>query len=383
MIYVDKRPVPSITRPLLLIVLLFLLAACTNGFAARPLPDYWPTYGWRSADPAAHGLDAARLAEVDATVATLPYLDSLIIIRDGYIVYERYFNGYDVATPHNSASVTKSWTSALVGIAQEQGAVPDLDKALPELLPTYFAGDANVDKRSITLRHLLMMRSGIEYDENRLNSGDYGGAELLEQDTTRVALEFPMAFAPGEAWNYSTLDSQLISAAMGQATGVPLHTFAEDQLFTPLGIDVVAWRVDGVGTTIGGQDLSMTPRDMAKLGLLYLHGGVWEGRPVVPAAWVRESTQPQNNAFHVSTGKVEPIRFYGYHWWLWEDSWYNGMSHAIHAMGYAGQNIVILPRLNMIIVTTAVLSAPDQEEPQRAGIHRLITEQILPAVQLR
>lgn len=365
----------------LLFALALALAACANRSAALPPPEYWPTNGWRDADPAAHDIDSAALAAIDA--GALSYLDSLIVIRDGYIVYERYFNGYDATTIHDIASVTKSWTSALVGIARERGDVTNLDAPLPDLLPGYFAAGAHGDKRAITLRHLLMMRSGIEYDENRLDRGEYGGPELLQQDVTEIALGFPMAHTPGEAWNYSTLDSQLISAVIGEATGVPMHAYAEQHLFAPLGIRDYEWLTDGIGTTIGGQNLSMTPRDMAKLGLLYLHNGAWEGRQVVPATWVRESTTPQNEAFYVPTGQVEPIGFYGYQWWLWEDSWYNGMSEGINAMGYAGQNILILPRLNMLIVTTAALPAPDQEEPQRAGIYKLMIEQILPAVRSR
>lgn len=365
----------------LLFTLALALAACTNRPAAVPPPEYWPTDGWRGADPAEHDIDANALAAIDA--GALAYLDSLIVIRDGYIVYERYFNGYDAATPHNIASVTKSWTSTLVGIARERGDITNLDAPLPELLPDYFAAGAHGDKRAISLRHLLMMRSGIEYDENRLNRGEYGGLELLQQDVTEVALGFPMAFTPGEAWNYSTLDSQLISAVMRQATGMPLHAYAEQHLFAPLGVHEYEWLVDGAGTTIGGQDLSLTPRDMAKLGLLYLHNGNWDGRQVVPAAWVRESTTPQNEALYVLTGKRETIEFYGYHWWLWDERWYRGMSEGINAMGYAGQQVLILPRLNLIIVTTAAFPPPDQEEPQRAGIYKLMIEQILPAVRSR
>jgi CubicO group peptidase (beta-lactamase class C family) len=368
---------------LLLFTLALVLTACTSAPPAPAPPTYWPTDGWRSADPASHGIDPTRLAAVDTAAAALPYLDGLVIIRNGYVVYEYYGNDHNADTLHDIASVTKSWTSALLGIARAQGKLSNLDTTLPELLPAYFADGAYPDKRSITLRHLLMMRSGIEYDETKLDSGEYGGPELLEQDTTQVALNFPMAFTPGEAWNYSTLDTQLISAVMQQATGMPLHAFAEEQLFAPLGISNYQWLTDGNGTTIGGQNLSLTPRDMAKLGLLYLHGGVWEGRQLVPADWVRESTTPQGEAHYVPTGQVEPIAFYGYQWWLWEDSWYEGMSNGIHAMGYAGQNVLILPRLNMIIVTTAELGPPDQEEPQRAGLHKLIVEQILPAIQTR
>jgi CubicO group peptidase (beta-lactamase class C family) len=186
-----------------------------------PLPDYWPTQDWRTGAPAEHGLDAAMLTALTASIESdLPYLDSLLIIRSGYLVHESYYNGYDAAALHDIASVTKSWTSALVGVAQAQGLLPDLDAALPALLPTYFADNAHADKRDITLRHLLLMRSGIRYDDNTLNTGGYGSpADLLAQDITAVALGFPVDYPPGEAWNYSTLDTQLIAAVVQQAAG--------------------------------------------------------------------------------------------------------------------------------------------------------------------
>jgi CubicO group peptidase (beta-lactamase class C family) len=243
----------------------------------------------------------------------------------------------------------------------------------------------HADKQAITLRHLLMMRSGIAFDQNIFNNDGYGDpAEFLGGDLIALALEFPLAYPPGEAWNYSTLDTQLVAAVLREATGVPLHTFAEEQLFRPLGVGPTEWLADATGGTIGGQDLRMTPRDMAKLGLLYLHDGVWEGRQLVPAAWVRASTSPQGEGRYVPTGEVEPIRFYGYQWWLWDASWYNGLSEGIHAMGYAGQSVLILPRLNMVIVTTATLAVPpEQEEAQRAGLHTLIVDHLLPAIRLR
>jgi CubicO group peptidase (beta-lactamase class C family) len=148
-----------------------------------------------------------------------------------------------------------------------------------------------------------------------------------------------------------------------------------------LGVGPTEWLADATGGTIGGQNLRMTPRDMAKLGLLYLHGGVWEGRELVPAVWVRASTTPQGEALYVPSNQVEPIRFYGYHWWLWEETWYNELSEGVHAMGYGGQMVLILPRLNMVIVTTANLAVPpEQEEEQRAGLHALLVDHILPAV---
>lgn len=191
-----------------------------------------------------------------------------------------------------------------------------------------------------------------------------------------------MTHAPGEAWNYSTGNTQLISAAFQRAAGRSLAAYAEERLFAPLGIERYDWLADGRGLTIGGQNRRLTPRDAAKLGLLYLHGGQWEGRPLVPADWVAESTTPQDDAFYVPTEETLPTDFYGYHWWLWHAGWFNDRSHAIQASGYGGQNIPILPRLNVIVVTTANVEVdPEQGNRERAGIDEtLIRGVILPAV---
>ncbi len=313
---------------------------------------------------------------------SLPFLDGLIIIRDGHIVYESYFNGYEPDTLHDIASVTKSWTSTLVGMARDRGELNNLDEPISELLPEHFVDGTHDDKQEITLEHLLTMRSGIEFDEGVFESRGYGGEELLTGDVTEFALEFPMAHEPGSTWNYSTLDTQLTSAIFEQAMGEPLASFASRSLFVPMGIDQFEWLADGTGTTIGGTQLSMTPRDMAKLGLLYLHNGLWDGEQIVPAEWVQLSLTPQGEAYFDPTGQVETIEWYGYYWWTWKPEWFLGY-RAFQAKGYAGQQVLVLPELNLIIVTTANLDGVDPKtaEDQEGAIYSsLIMELILPSL---
>jgi len=362
--------------------IIFLAAACTIQSPGIRTPDYWPTNGWRIDAPGNHGFDEEKIAEISRTIAKeLPFLDSLLIIRNGYIVYESYQNGYDANKLHDIASVTKSWTSALVGISQEQGKISSLDEPLSALLPEYFSENKYTDKREITLRQLLMMRSGIEFSEDELNSGSYGREELLERDLTAFGLDFPMAYQPGETWNYSTLDTQLISAILQYATGEPLESFAVSNLFNPMGIKEYDWLEDGAGTTIGGQNLSMTPRDMAKLGFLYLHNGNWDGEQLVPADWVELSLTPQGEAYYPPTEKIEKIEWYGYLWWTWKSDWFFGY-RAFEARGYGGQWVTVFPELDMILVTTANLNVEPgtTEIEQYKAIAALYTEAIFPAL---
>lgn len=362
---------------------MLFVCACSPGRPSGQLPNYWPTEGWRIDAPSNHGFDESKLEAIAKEVEqSLPFLDGLIIIRDGYIVCESYFNGYESDTLHDIASVTKSWTSALVGMAQDRGELTNLDEPIGELLPEYFVDGTHDDKRGITLEHLLTMRSGIEFDESVFEMRGYGGDELLEGDVTKFALEFPMAYEPGSTWNYSTIDTQLTSAIFEQGMGEPLASFASHNLFTSMGIDQFEWLADGTGTTIGGTQLSMTPRDMAKLGLLYLHNGLWDGEQIIPSEWVQLSLMPQGESYFEPTGQVEQIEWYGHYWYTWKPEWFLG-HRAFQAKGYAGQQVLVLPELNMIIVTTANIDGVDSNsaEDQESAIYSsLIIDLIFPSL---
>ncbi len=301
-------------------------------------------------------------------------MDGVLIIRNGYLVYESYFNNYDATKLHDVASVTKSFASAVVGVAQAQGKLMNLDAKLPELLPAYFEGGKHADKKDITLRHLLMMRSGLEWSEQASNDGLLGDpATLLSQDLTEAILSLPVTHPPGEAWNYSTADVQLVSAIVQQATSVSMKAFAAQHLFAPLNIHEFEWQQLTNGTTVGGTLLRLTPRDMAKLGQLYLQRGVWAGQQVVLADWVSLTTTSQGPAANVD--------WYGYLWWLRERGYYDARSNAIVAYGYGGQFIVALPELDLIVVTTATYEVNSgQAGAQEQAVYELIRDVILPTV---
>jgi CubicO group peptidase (beta-lactamase class C family) len=374
---------------------LMLPAACGGGQPATPaLPaspapvrDYWPTDGWRSDAPANRGLDEAALAGLRAQIEQeLPFLDSLLLVKDGYLVYEEYFNGYDADRLHSVHSVTKSVMSALFGIAQADGSIPDLDAKLGDVLPDYFAGGQHGDKKNVTLRHLLQMRSGIQFDEAAFNDewaerGVDAAQFFLGQDLTEYALSYPVAHKPGEAWNYSSLDSQLLSAAFSGLTGQSLANYAAERLFAAIGIGELVWSNDANGVSIGGNTLHLTPRDMAKFGYLYLNRGQWDGQQAIPQDWVNLSTSAQGDrAFYVPSGEALPIDFYGYHWWTWKPDWFHGYA-SVHARGYGGQWINIFPDLDLIIVSTANSEVDGAgDDAQEAAVHAMIRDQLLPAL---
>ncbi|MCB0200577.1 MAG: serine hydrolase [Caldilineae bacterium] len=374
-----------------------LMAACGGGQPAAPaLPaspapvrDYWPTGGWRSDAPANRGLDEAALAGLRAQIEQgMPFLDSLLIVKDGYLVYEEYFNGYDADRLHPVHSVTKSVMSALFGVAQADGSIPNLDAKLGDALPDYFADGQHKDKVNITLRHLLQMRSGIQFDQEAHNDelaarGADAAEFFLGQDLTEYALGYPVAHAPGEAWNYSTLDSQLLSAAFSRLTGQSLADYAAESLFAAIGVGETVWSSDTNGVSIGGDTLELTPRDMAKFGYLYLNRGQWDGQQVIPLDWVNLSTSAQGDrAYYVPSGESVPIDFYGYHWWTWQPDWFHGHATS-HARGFGGQWINVFSDLDLVIVSTANSQVDNAGNvAQEEAITAMIRDQILPALDI-
>lgn len=380
-------------------VCLSLLAACAGAqptptsapISPPPARDYWPTDGWRSDAAANHGLDEAALAGLRSQIEQeMPFLDSLLIVKGGYLVYEEYFNGYDAERRHQLASVTKSFTSALVGMAQAEGAITDLDATLGDELREHFGDLLRRDQRNISLRHLLQMRSGLAFDEGALYEEASARwatqgfsatlASYAQQDLARFGLGHPMAYRPGEAWSYSTMDSQLLSAAFQALTGQSLEAYASQRLFPALGVDDWNWPADASGVSLGGVGLELTPRDMAKFGFLYLNRGLWDGQDLLQPDWVRLSTAPQGSGVNAWSGATTPIEWYGMQWWTWKPALFGGQ-RAIAAQGYGGQHVIVLPDLDMIVVATANPAvAPDTAESQVNESYDLVKHSILPAV---
>jgi CubicO group peptidase (beta-lactamase class C family) len=259
---------------------------------------------------------------------------SVLVVRNGTLVMEAYFHPYNQSRVHSLTSCSKSFLSALVGIAVDEGYLNLDDRAL-DFFPDRTIGNDSPLKREITVEHLLLMRSGLDWPESSVsyNSSDNILRQMWDSpDWTQFVLDRSMATAPGTTFNYSTGDSQLLTAILEQATGVSTQQFARLRLFEPLGISSTYWRWTSApdGVAFGGGGLSLTPRAMAKFGYLYLQGGVWEGRQVVPAEWVEASVTPAT---------------YGYQWWRLAGGGYA-------ALGFGGQRIVVVPDLELVLVIT-------------------------------
>jgi CubicO group peptidase (beta-lactamase class C family) len=362
---------PSINRSVpfagMLCILIVFLTDCSSS-PATVIPSaaptltpgtgaYWPTEAWRSSTPEDQGMDSHRLAQMLDDI-NQQHLDfhSLLIVRNGYLVSETYFGIYKQNSRHKLYSCTKSVVSTLIGIAIDKGYIDRIDQRIVDFFPAYTFANLDEQKETMTLEDLLTMRSGLDWHE-----GDPAFAAMYNSpDWVQFMLDMPMAQPPGSQFNYCSGCSHILSAILQQTTGMNPLDFAEQYLFQPLGISNLQWDTDAANIPIGGWGLQITPRDMAKIGYLYLQDGQWDGQQIVSANWVENATRKQT--------KTDGDSGYGYQWWTYPSL------EAYTALGRYGQTIFVIPEDDLVIVTTANMDNHDE-------IYRLIEQYILPAVQ--
>lgn len=306
-----------------------------------PEPDYWPTAGWRTSPPEAQGWDSQKMADgLLAVQKDGTRIHSLMLARNGYVFLDAYFAPYDGSMYHDLASVTKSVMTTLIAIAADQGKLK-LDEPILSYFPDRTIANRDARKEQITVRHLAGMTSGLECDS--LSDSANVMPMQASADWVQHALDRKVVREPGSAFAYCSPDTHLLSAILQETTGMSALEFARANLFEPLGIKDVYWASDPQGYTRGWGDLALYPRDAAKIGFLFLHGGRWEGRQIVSAEWVAQATRVQ--------AATEPQRGedYGYGWWVTRA---DADIPYFAADGRMGQRVVLVPVLNIMIVST-------------------------------
>ena len=349
------------TRGRRLAASLALAAAGCSETSARPGDE---ALVWPAPPPArmAQRLDTTRLARAFDRGDSMPRLRSLIVQWKGAVVREAYYNGARPDRRTNIKSASKSVVSALVGIAIARGHIRGMDQTIGELLPEETRG-LDPEKRAITVGDLVSMRGGLES-----TSFDRYGAWVGSRNWVRYVLQQPMVAEPGGPMIYSTGSSHLLSAILTRATGMTTHRFAERHLAGPLGITLRPWLADPQGIYFGGNDMYLTPRDMLRIGTLYLNRGLVGQREVVPASWVDSSFVPR-------TSSPWNGNRYGYGWWT-RSAW----GHDIrYAWGYGGQFIFVVPTLELVVVVTSDAESRREGDHNRA-VHRLLEQEIIPSV---
>lgn len=363
----NRRPLWRVTVLAALILALLPVRPAAHAQSGRP---YWPTAAWQTTTPEAQGMDSNQLAAMLETIAAGPIaIDSVLVVRHGYLVLEAYRAPYTAAEKHVIYSCTKSVTSALIGIAIEEGAIGGVQDRVLDYFPDRRVDNLDDAKQSLTLEHLLTMSSGLDWRGGM--SEDTFGEMRRSRDWVQFVLDRPLVHSPGTTYTYNTGGSHLLAAILRHATGQSVLDYARDRLFGPLGITAVTWPVDSQGIHTGGSGLMLTPRDMAKFGYLYLNGGAWDGQQIVPADWVATSTQA-----HIAAGGQWLSDGYGYQWWV-DDAGY------VMALGWAGQYIVLVPSLDMVVVFTSDLLPNNFFAPEtllnRAIMPAALADEPLPA----
>jgi len=324
-------------------------------------------YNWEISTPNELGLNSTILNSAFDEASAKGFINSIIVIRNGKIAAEKYFNGRNFNSYQTIRSVSKSFLSALVGIAIDQG-ILNLDQKMIDSFPEYASSVTDSRVNNITLRHLLTMRSGLHGDE------EVYFTITSSSNWIRTIVAMSLDFDPGSKAQYSTAGTHLISGMLTKASGMNVMDFANKYLFKPIGIVISNWIRDPQGFYFGGNDMFFTARNMAVLGLLYLNSGFFNGQQIVPAEWVSKSLVYSGGSSTVwgslSNGG------YGQLWWLGKVAGKN----VFFALGHGGQYILCVPDLNIIVAATSdpYLDWDISDEHERAVL-QIIADYIIPS----
>jgi CubicO group peptidase (beta-lactamase class C family) len=362
-----------------------------------------PVKNWATSEPGAAGLDAQALAAFDADIASGKYglVDSMLAIRCGKLAYDRSYphdygkiygerakkegplnhdlNGpYNYFSPefhpyyrhsdlHTMQSISKTVTSITIGVAMARKEFPaDLDTPILKYFDGYKVANVDDRKRRITLRHLLTMTAGLEWHEDLAYDDPKNSADVMEatHDWVQYAIDQPMAAEPGTVFVYNSGVTQLLSRIFKKVTGKNIDDYAAEFLFKPLGMRY-HWKRSPTGLVDTEGGLYLSSRDLAKLGYLVLENGMWEGKQIVPAEWIKDSVAP-----HVGVGEGDWK--YGYQWWLVPYDKPSGkLAWAAH--GFGGQQLIIVPEYELVAVFTGWDILPSTEEHKHDGLQRVLS----------
>lgn len=310
--------------------------------------NYWPTREWQTIDPLTLRMDSEKLSELDFMIRSeYSNINGIVVIRNGSIAYEKYYNGYGPSDTHHVASVTKSILSSLIGIAIDADYIKSVDQYVLDFFPEYIPDAADTQKQDITIRHLLTMTAPYPFEDWH----EPLDKMCMQPDWVKYTLD--MLGQKGEIGNfkYCTAGAHLLSAIITRSTGKSAREFANERLFKPIGIKEIpdykmesfgfddlfgskvrGWVNDPNHISTGGWGLTLNPRDMARFGFLYLNRGIWDNNPIISGKWIDESTEMNPNK-------------YGYLWWVNEED----DVFAFLALGDGGNVICCIPEKDLVV----------------------------------
>jgi CubicO group peptidase (beta-lactamase class C family) len=352
-------------------VLSVALSSALPASADCPTRTDWPTEAWLESKEEVAESRAAQLRALEDYAFTLVgkdeerkgvRTDGLLLIHKGRIIYERYGRGFDASKRHLAWSMSKSFTSALTGIAVSLGKV-SLDDSICEHVKA-----TRQENCTITVRNLLEFASGLDWREDYENGGTYQTSSVLamlygagRKDMVAFITAHEQQEKPGTSWRYSSGDTTLLAGVLDAALRPSLgREWPWTLLLDVLGMKSATWERDPKGVIVGSSYVHATPRDLAKLGFLYLHDGCWENRRVLPAGWVTDSTAV-SGPIKLKSHERGSDDVQGWQWWLNRPipdvqealPWPSVPEGAYAARGHWGQSITVIPSKDLIVVRTA------------------------------
>ena len=319
---------------------------------------------------------------------------SMLIYKDNLLVLEEYFQGHrykwdapayhgelvnwDRSMAHEMMSVTKSFTSACIGIAIDKGFIKSIDQSIFDYLPNHQHLKTN-NREYITIEHLITMTSGLAWDEWSVAHGssanDIDALWFDCKETISCVLEKPWWQEPGQLFTYNGGGMAILGEIIKNATSMNIDEFSKMYLLDPLGIENAKWTQFPGGVWDGSGAFYITPRDMMKFGVTYLNKGVWNDQRIIPSAWVDNSSKPYNNNININIpGEDSGKNGYGYTWWTSELSHKGNEIKMFRAGGWGGQEIMVFPEVDMVIVFTG------GNYDKKTTLYKLLEKYILPAV---
>jgi len=341
----------AVLIPLAAASFVLLLWPAPPSAAAEPAP---PSATGASAAPAPPADPARQLHDV-LHAGDLGDITSVLVSQDGKVLFEEYLDG-DAETLRDTRSATKTVVGILLGIAIDQEALPGVDAKVLDFVGQKPQRNLDPRKAAITVEDLLTMSSLLECDDwNQFSRGNEERMYLIE-DWLQFALDLPIKGFPawqpkpedspyGRAFSYCTAGAFVLGRVLEGATGEPVAVFAQRALWAPLGIEQAQWQHSPLGQEQTGGGLGLTTRALHKLGQLYLQGGSWQGKQVVPRSWVDVSTTPK--------ATIEPGTDYGYLWWLRDVPTTAGPARSFAMAGSGGNRVIVVPDLGLVTVVTS------------------------------
>lgn len=335
--------------------------------------------GWLTARPTEQDVDIAPLDELIKAIAAgdLPLTHSVLVAKSGKLIIEEYFYGFDSDTVHDMRSASKSIASTLIGLAIDRRVISGADARALDFLDYESYGNWSDSKSEITLQHLMTMSSGLDANDSDRDSVASENAyqwQRAQPDWIKFALDAPMIAEPGERVIYGSANPMILAGVLESAIGQPVEWFADEALFRPLGIHSykISMRPMNAGAYLGG-GMYLRPRDMLKIGQLYLDGGRWRGTQILSEEWVSDSFGKY--------GQLEPIdrngNQYGYLWWHETYKVGDNVIASIEARGNGGQYIFVVPEFDVVAVITAGNYRGGLEMTRQS--QRILASYVLPA----